>query len=73
MMNTKVRALVHSTNTIRVVTLIEKVGDNKYVVITDSGVLCTAIFNPFTNFIMQMTFMEKLRRTKDLCMMYSIL
>lgn len=38
MMNTKVRALVHSTNTIRVVTLIEKVGDNKYIVITDSGV-----------------------------------
>lgn len=49
MMNTKVRALVHSTNTIRVVTLIEKVGDNKYIVWTDSGVLCTVIFNPFTN------------------------
>lgn len=50
MMNTKVRALVHSTNTIRVVTLIEKVGDNKYIVITDSGgVLCTAIFNPFAS------------------------
>lgn len=47
MMNTKVRALVHSTNTIRMVTLIEKIGDNKYIVITDSGVLCTAIFNPF--------------------------
>lgn len=44
MMNTKVRALVHSTNTIRMVTLIEKIGDNKYIVITDSGVLCTAIF-----------------------------
>lgn len=50
MMNTKVRALVHSTNTIRVVTLIEKVGDNKYIVWTDSDVLCTTIFNPFTNF-----------------------
>lgn len=49
MMNTKVRARVHSTNTIRVVTLIEKVGDNKYIVITDSGVLCTAIFNPFAS------------------------
>lgn len=49
MMNTKVRALVHSTNTIRVVTLIEKIGDNKYIVITDSGVLCTAIFNPFVS------------------------
>lgn len=61
MMNTKVRAMVHSTNTIRVVTLIEKVGDNKYIVITDSGVLCTAIFNPLLVFIMQMTFMEKLR------------
>lgn len=49
MMNTKVRALVHSTNTIRVVTLIEKIGDNKYIVITDSDVLCTAIFNPFAS------------------------
>lgn len=48
-MNTKVRALVHSTNTVKEVTLIEKTDDNKYIVRTDSGVLCTAIFNPFTN------------------------
>lgn len=48
-MNIKVRALVHSTNTVKEVTLIEKTDDNKYIVITDSGVLCTAIFNPFTN------------------------
>lgn len=49
MMITKVRALVHSTNTVKEVTLIEKTDDNKYIVRTDSGVLCTAIFNPFTN------------------------
>ena len=49
-MNIKVRALVHSTNTVKEVTLIEKTDDNKYIVITDRGVLCTAIFNPFTNF-----------------------
>ena len=49
MMNIKVKALVHSTNTIREVTLIEKTDDNKYIVITDSGVLCTAIFNPFAS------------------------
>lgn len=49
MMNIKVRALVHSINTVKEVTLIEKTGDNKYIVRTDSGVLCTAIFNPFTN------------------------
>lgn len=48
MMNIKVRALVHSSNTVKEVTLIEKT-DNKYIVRTDSGVLCTAIFNPFTN------------------------
>lgn len=48
-MNIKVRALVHSTNTVKEVTLIEKTDDNKYIVRTDSGVLCTAIFNPFTN------------------------
>ena len=65
MMNTKVRALVHSTNTIRVVTLIEKVGDNKYIVWTDSDVLCTQFLTLSLIFIMQMTFMEKLRRTKD--------
>lgn len=49
MMDIKVRALVHSTNTVKEVTLIEKTDDNKYIVRTDSGVLCTAIFNPFTN------------------------
>lgn len=49
MMNIKVRALVHSTNTVKEVTLIEKTDDNKYIVRTDSGVLCTTIFNPFTN------------------------
>lgn len=49
MMNIKVRALVHSSNTVKEVTLIEKTDDNKYIVRTDSGVLCTAIFNPFTN------------------------
>lgn len=49
MMNIKVRASVHSTNTVKEVTLIEKTDDNKYIVRTDSGVLCTAIFNPFTN------------------------
>lgn len=49
MMNIKVRALVRSTNTVKEVTLIEKTDDNKYIVRTDSGVLCTAIFNPFTN------------------------
>lgn len=61
MMNTKVRALVHSTNTIRVVTLIEKVGDNKYIVITDSGVFYVPQFlTLLLVFIMQMTFMEKI-------------
>lgn len=49
MMNIKVRALVHSTNTVKEVTLIEKTDDNKYIVRTDSGVLCTAIFNPFAS------------------------
>lgn len=49
MMNIKVRALVRSTNTVKEVTLIEKTDDNKYIVRTDSGVLCTAIFNPFAS------------------------
>ena len=61
MMNIKVKALVHSTNTIRVVTLIEKVGDNKYIVITDSGVFYVPQFlTLLLVFIMQMTFMEKI-------------
>lgn len=37
MMNIKVKALVHSTNTVQAVTLIEKTGDNEYIVRTDSG------------------------------------
>lgn len=58
MMDIKVRALVHSTNTIREVTLIEKIGDNKYVVITDSGVYVPQFLTLSQIFIMQMTFME---------------
>ena len=65
MMNTKVRALVHSTNTVKEVTLIEKTDDNKYIVRTDSGVLCTAIFNPFTNFYYADDLYGKIERTKD--------
>lgn len=65
MMNIKVRALVHSTNTVKEVTLIEKTDDNKYIVRTDSGVLCTAIFNPFTNLYYADDLYGKLRRTKD--------
>lgn len=64
MMNIKVRALVRSTNTVKEVTLIEKT-DNKYIVITDSGVLCTAIFNPFTNFYYADDLYGKIERTKD--------
>ena len=65
MMNIKVRALVHSSNTVKEVTLIEKTDDNKYIVRTDSGVLCTAIFNPFTNLYYADDLYGKLRRTKD--------
>ena len=65
MMNIKVRALVRSTNTVKEVTLIEKTDDNKYIVITDSGVLCTAIFNPFTNFYYADDLYGKIERTKD--------
>ena len=64
-MNIKVRALVHSSNTVKEVTLIEKTDDNKYIVRTDSGVLCTAIFNPFTNLYYADDLYGKLRRTKD--------
>lgn len=65
MMNIKVRALVHSTNTVKEVTLIEKTDDNKYIVRTDSGVLCTAIFNPFTNLYYADDLYGKIEGTKD--------
>lgn len=62
MMNIKVRALVHSTNTVKEVTLIEKTDDNKYIVRTDSGGFYVPQFlTLLLVFIMQMTFMEKLR------------
>lgn len=64
-MNIKVRALVHSTNTVKEVTLIEKTDDNKYIVRTDSGVLCTAIFNPFTNLYYADDLYGKIEGTKD--------
>ena len=65
MMNIKVGALVHSTNTVKEVTLIEKTDDNKYIVRTDSGVLCTAIFNPFTNLYYADDLYGKIEGTKD--------
>lgn len=64
-MNIKVGALVHSTNTVKEVTLIEKTDDNKYIVRTDSGVLCTAIFNPFTNLYYADDLYGKIEGTKD--------
>lgn len=42
-----VRAVVHSTETVQDVTMLSKRGDNDYLVMTSSGVICTAIFNPF--------------------------
>lgn len=43
----KVQAMVHSTETVQEVDLLEKTGDNTYIVKTSQGVLCTAIFNIF--------------------------
>ena len=43
----KVRAMVMSTNTVQEVDLINKTGDNTYLVLTSQGVLCNAIFNVF--------------------------
>lgn len=42
------RAMVHSTNTIQDITVLEKTGDNKYTVLTKDGIKCSAIFNVFT-------------------------
>lgn len=43
----KVIAMVHSKEKREEVELIEKIGDNNYLVKTNDGVECTAIFNPF--------------------------
>lgn len=43
----KVTAMVHSKEKREEVDLLEKRGDNDYVVRTNDGVKCTAIFNPF--------------------------
>lgn len=44
----KTKAMVHSTESVQEITVLEKTGNNNYTVKTQSGVLCTAIFNPFT-------------------------
>lgn len=43
----KVIAMVHSKEQREEVELLEKIGDNNYLVKTNDGVKCTAIFNPF--------------------------
>lgn len=43
----KVIAMVHSKEQREEVELLEKIGDNNYLVLTKGGVKCTAIFNPF--------------------------
>lgn len=43
----KVTAMVHSKEQREEVELIKKIGDNNYLVETNDGVKCTAIYNPF--------------------------
>lgn len=43
----EVKAMVHSKNSVDTVTLIEKVGDNDYLVKTKEGIKCHALFNFF--------------------------
>ena len=40
-------AMIHSKKAIGQVDILEHVGDNDYIVITEDGVKCHAIFNPF--------------------------
>ena len=44
----KVTAMVHSKEKREEVEMLEKVGDNDYLVRTENGVKCHAIFNPFS-------------------------
>lgn len=44
-----VKAMVHSKQAIESVTILDKKhGVNSYVVKTEEGIICSAIFNPFT-------------------------
>lgn len=40
--------MVHSKDSVDTITLLEKVGDNDYLVKTNEGIVCHAIFNIFT-------------------------
>ena len=46
-MNIKTQAMVHSLEAVADVTILEKIGVNKYVA-EYNGTRCTAIFNPFS-------------------------
>lgn len=46
----EVRAVIHSTESVGVVDLIEKVGDNDYIVKTKEGIYCHALFNIFNGY-----------------------
>lgn len=51
MQENRVKAMVHSQkeNGVQDVTIISKIGDNNFVVITPDGVKCNAIYNFFSN------------------------
>ena len=40
-------AMIHSKNARGMVEIIRKAGDNDYIVKTEDGIVCHAIFNPF--------------------------
>lgn len=44
---TKVVGMIHSKEAKGEIQLLRKVGDNDYIVVTEDGVKCHAIYNPF--------------------------
>jgi hypothetical protein len=43
------KGMVHSTEKIEDIMVLEKTGDNEYIVRTQRGIVCKAIFNWFVN------------------------
>lgn len=43
-----VPAMIHSKGVIEAVEIIERLGNNEYIVMTEDGIKCHAIFNIFT-------------------------
>ena len=62
----KVRGMIHSKESIGEITVKDKVGDNDYIVETEEGIVCHAIFNYFAGLYYADDLYTKVEKTAEI-------